>query len=88
MIIQIIPLIDLIAYGLVLTGIIIVLVGIWLMSRSSEKQSDDIKRESKAIIFIGPIPLVWGYSRRTQGILFIIALTLFLSWILWFYWLN
>jgi uncharacterized protein (TIGR00304 family) len=75
--------IEMLAYGIIIAGILVVILGIWFMFNSNEEQGTEVKRESKAIVFIGPIPLVWGYSRRTQGILFVIALTIFIIWILW-----
>ncbi|MHA2425631.1 MAG: TIGR00304 family membrane protein [Candidatus Thorarchaeota archaeon] len=83
MIAQVIPWLEMIAFGIIGAGIILVILGIWLMSRSTGRTSSEVKRESKGIVFIGPIPLVWGYSRRTQGILFIIAMIILIAWLVW-----
>ena len=74
--------IELFAYGIIIAGIVMVILGFVLSSRSNENTNEGVKRESKGIIFLGPIPLVWGYSRKTQGVLFVIALVVFLSWYL------
>ena len=82
MLTQTIPGIELFAYGIIITGVVLVILGLFLSSRFNEKVNEGVKRESKGIVFLGPIPLVWGYSRKTQGVLFVIALVVFLSWYL------
>ncbi len=48
---------------LVVIGIILVVVGFLLSStRSSDGQRG--QHESKGVLFIGPIPIVWGLGRR------------------------
>ena len=73
---------ELFAYGIIIAGVVLVFLGFVLSSRSNENANEGVKRESKGIVFLGPIPLVWGYSRKTQGALFVILLVVFLSWYL------
>ncbi|MCK5152097.1 MAG: DUF131 domain-containing protein [Candidatus Thorarchaeota archaeon] len=79
---QIISGIELFAYGIIIAGVVLVILSLLLSSRSNENANEGVKRESKGIVFLGPIPLVWGYSRKTQGALFVILLVVFLSWYL------
>ncbi|MFW9848694.1 MAG: DUF131 domain-containing protein [Candidatus Thorarchaeota archaeon] len=85
MIAQNIPQLEFIAYGIITLGIIIVLIGFFLMNRSAKNGESGTKMETKAIVFIGPIPLVWGFSRKTQGILCIVALAVLITWFLFFF---
>ncbi len=85
MIAQNIPQLEFIAYGIIISGIVIVLIGFFLMNKSAKSQESSNKMETKAIVFIGPIPLVWGFSRRTQGILFILALAVVILWFIFFF---
>ena len=73
--------IEMVAYGIIIAGVLLVIIGFWFMFNSKGERTSEVKHESKAIVFIGPIPLVWGYSRRTQVILFLIALSIFVIWL-------
>jgi uncharacterized protein (TIGR00304 family) len=48
-----------------------------MMMRSSF-DGVETKRESKGIILLGPIPIVWGYGKQVWVIAAIIAIVLFL----------
>ncbi|MHA2397252.1 MAG: TIGR00304 family membrane protein [Candidatus Thorarchaeota archaeon] len=49
----------------------------------SNYESAEQQRESKGVILLGPIPIVWGYGKRGWIIAAIVAITLFLIVILW-----
>ncbi|MDF1540931.1 MAG: DUF131 domain-containing protein, partial [Candidatus Thorarchaeota archaeon] len=71
-----------VAVGMVIVGFILVAFGILQKFKETENSGDSSERTSKGIVFIGPIPIAWGFSRRTQGILFIVALSLVIIWLL------
>ncbi len=48
------------------------------MLMSSDFGDTEQRRESKGIILLGPIPIVWGYGKKVWIIAAIVALTLFL----------
>ena len=67
-----------------MVGLVLIIIG--LLSAMTKGIGDDAvgKRDTKAIVFLGPIPLVWGYSRRMQLILAIFAVAIFFVCILYF----
>jgi uncharacterized membrane protein len=56
---------DLIAWALVIVGIIIIISGIASAVMDSHTEVGEQRRESKGIILLGPIPIVWGYGKKT-----------------------
>jgi uncharacterized protein (TIGR00304 family) len=75
--------IDLLAWTLIILGSIIIISGIASMFMRSDYQSIEERRESKGVILLGPIPIVWGYGKRTWVIAAFVAITLFLIVFLW-----
>jgi uncharacterized membrane protein len=75
---------NLIAWALIILGTIIILSGLASILFRSEIDGVDSRRESKGIILLGPIPIVWGYGRKAWIIAAIIAITLFLIVLIWF----
>ena len=74
---------DLIAWALIIIGSIIILFGIFsMLTRVSNKNLEE-RKESKGIILLGPIPIVWGFGRKVWIVAAILAITLFLIAILW-----
>jgi uncharacterized membrane protein len=65
-----------IALMIILAGILLIILGFLLSSRRAEGGETSVRR-TRAIVFIGPIPLVWGFSRRTQVFLALIAIMIF-----------
>lgn len=65
-----------IALLIILAGILLIVFGFLLSSRGVEQNETSV-RKTRAIVFIGPIPLVWGFSRRTQAFLALIAILIF-----------
>ena len=53
------------------------------MMMRSNIEGVEQRRESKGIILLGPIPIVWGYGKRVWVIAAIIAIILFLVAIYW-----
>lgn len=62
---------------LLLIGIILIIAALLSMSVES-KGENQIRRESKGVVLLGPIPIVWGYGRRGWIVAAIIALSLFI----------
>jgi uncharacterized membrane protein len=75
--------IDLLAWALIIIGSIIIISGIASMVMRSDNGSVEQRRESKGVILLGPIPIVWGYGKKTWIIAAFVAITLFLIVFLW-----
>lgn len=69
---------DLLAWMLIIGGVIIIISGIASMLMGSDFGGAEQRRESKGIILLGPIPIVWGYGKKVWIIAAIVALALFL----------
>ncbi len=69
-----------IALLIILAGILLIVLGFLLSSRGVEQNETSV-RKTRAIVFIGPIPLVWGFSRRTQALLALIAILIFAAFL-------
>ena len=67
-------------------GLILIIIGIILIILSSIRMISRGKGESAGLILIGPIPIIWGTSRKIFAITTLItALIIFIiliSWIL------
>ncbi len=74
---------DLIAWALIIIGSVIIISGIVSMLMRSDIVNTEERGESKGIILLGPIPIVWGYGKRVWIIAAIIAISIFLVVILW-----
>lgn len=70
----------LIGWLLILAGLVLIVIG-FAMRISSWDNGKDIKTESKGVILLGPIPIVWGFGRIGWIIAAVVALGLFL--VLW-----
>lgn len=70
-----------IAYLLIIAGIIAILIGI-ISIVLSHRRNPSTSIESKGIILLGPIPIIWGYGKRVQFVLIIIGVVLVLTWYL------
>ncbi|MFW9974687.1 MAG: DUF131 domain-containing protein [Candidatus Thorarchaeota archaeon] len=69
--------IDFVAWTLIIIGSLIILSGIVSMLKHSDSEIVGQKRESKGIILLGPIPIVWGYGKKTWIAAAIVAIALF-----------
>lgn len=74
---------EIVAWVLIILGAIIIISGIASMMMRSNIEGVEQRRESKGIILLGPIPIVWGYGKRVWVIAAIIAIILFLVAIYW-----
>lgn len=64
-------------------GIVLIAIGALLVSRDTPDESK-ARTESKGVIFIGPIPIVWGLGRRGWMVAGLIGIVLFLLWLVVF----
>lgn len=76
MLLQLVMTMQNIALMIILAGILLIILGFFLSSRRAGQNETSV-RKTRAIVFIGPIPLVWGFSRRTQAILALVAILIF-----------
>jgi len=67
---------------LLIIGIILVVVSI--ISAISEGDSHETHTQSKGVILLGPIPIVWGYGRRGWIIAGAVGIILCLVWVVFF----
>ncbi|MGD9397328.1 MAG: DUF131 domain-containing protein [Candidatus Thorarchaeota archaeon] len=74
---------DLIAWALIIIGCIIIFSGIASMVMRSDIEGVEKRRESKGVILLGPIPIVWGFGKRGWIIAAVVAITLFLIVFFW-----
>lgn len=65
-------------------GIILVCFYTISAARDSSFEDTETHTQSKGIIFLGPIPIVWGYGKKGWMIAGIIAIILLFLWIVFF----
>ncbi|MHA1637556.1 MAG: TIGR00304 family membrane protein [Candidatus Thorarchaeota archaeon] len=70
-----------IAYFLIIAGIVAILIGVASIV-ISHRRDPATSIESKGIILLGPIPIIWGYGKKVQIALIIIGIALVLTWYL------
>ena len=72
--------------GWILLFIGMVLVCLYALSGILESKSGntDTKTQSKGIIFLGPIPIVWGYGKKGWIIAGFLAVVFLLVWVVFF----
>ena len=75
---------DLLAWALIILGSILIFSGIASMLIRSDIVGVEQKRESKGIILLGPIPIIWGYGKKTWILVAFVAIVLFLIVFIWF----
>ena len=75
--------INILAWALIIIGAIIVISGVISMIKRFHPETSTQRSETKGIILLGPIPIVWGYGKRVWAIAAIVAVSLFLLAILW-----
>lgn len=63
--------------ALLLLGIVIIFAA-FLSMTTRENEDQKVHSESKGILLLGPIPIVWGYGKRGWAIAAVIAISLFL----------
>jgi uncharacterized protein (TIGR00304 family) len=60
------------------TGFVISGIGFGLVLLSLKASSDELKRKATGIIFVGPIPLIFGGDRRFVTLLLVTAILIFI----------
>jgi uncharacterized membrane protein len=63
---------------LILAGMILIVVGL-VMRNSAPDNEREIRTESKGVMLLGPIPIVWGFGKTGWIIAAIVAIGLFLA---------
>ncbi|MHA1862691.1 MAG: TIGR00304 family membrane protein [Candidatus Thorarchaeota archaeon] len=66
---------------LLFAGIILVCLSVISASKKSDSEDYETGTQSKGVIFLGPIPIVWGYGRRGWMTAGAIGIILLLVWI-------
>ncbi len=77
---QISGLFGIIGLSLVVLGIVVILLGVAFVMRQSSQGNTEVRRESKGIILLGPIPIVWGYGKKGWAVAIIMGIMLVLVW--------
>ena len=70
--------------GFLILGAGIVLILFGFLAAQRETSTEEIRSESKGVILIGPIPIVWGFGRRGWLVAGIIGVILILIWVFGF----
>ncbi|MEM0363591.1 MAG: TIGR00304 family protein [Sulfolobaceae archaeon] len=78
---------DLIEIGflLIFIGIIVLLVGMMYEASKSSSSKDRERTQVGGVIFIGPIPIIFGSSKNIAKWMIIAAIILFILMIVFFY---
>ncbi|MFW9886915.1 MAG: DUF131 domain-containing protein [Candidatus Thorarchaeota archaeon] len=63
-------------------GILLILAG--CLAKQRESPPEEVRRGSKGVILIGPIPIVWGFGKRGWLVAGAIGVILVLIWIIGF----
>lgn len=66
---------------IIVVGIILIMIG--MMSINGESESP--RRESKGVVLLGPIPIIWGFGKRNRQIMLILVITVVLIFVLLFF---
>ncbi len=69
---------------LLFIGILLVCLSVISASKDSESEDNETRIESKGIIFLGPIPIIWGYGKKGWMIAGAIGISFLLIWIVFF----
>ena len=72
-----------IGWFLVIGGILLIFLALILSFQHNDDETSQLRTESKGIIFLGPIPIVWGYGKKTRlvSVIGIIAILLFIVFV-------
>jgi uncharacterized membrane protein len=77
-VIQVFNTLQLLGFVILGLGILLILAGCFAMRR--ESPPEQARLESKGVILIGPIPVVWGFGRRGWFLAGAIGVILLLIW--------
>ncbi|MFX0108723.1 MAG: DUF131 domain-containing protein [Candidatus Hodarchaeota archaeon] len=78
------PFLQFIGLGAVVIGILLIIVGYLLSREENASPEFQTKRESKGVILVGPIPIVWGFGRTGWIIAAAVAIILFAAVVILF----
>jgi uncharacterized protein (TIGR00304 family) len=69
---------------LIIAGIVLIILGTihWFSSSNLEQP---VKKESKGVILIGPIPIVWGFGTKGKIVAIVLFLVVITIWIILFF---
>ncbi|MFW9968098.1 MAG: DUF131 domain-containing protein [Candidatus Thorarchaeota archaeon] len=79
--IQMIETLQMIGFLILGLGIVLIIAGCVAGQRGASQSHGEVQRESKGMVLIGPIPIVWGFGRRgwlAAGAIGIIILVLWI----------
>lgn len=68
-------------FFILVIGIIMIIVGIVNALITSWSTEEAQERESKGVIFLGPIPIVWGFGKKGWAVAGTIGVVLILIWV-------
>jgi uncharacterized membrane protein len=77
-----VPLLQYLGWILLIIGITLVIAAV--ISAKREAVSNETGTQSKGVILLGVIPIVWGYGRKGWMITGVIGIILCLVWIILF----
>jgi len=69
---------------LIILGILFVCLYAFSTMGESTSEDSETQTQSKGIIFLGPIPIVWGYGKKGWMVAGAIGIILLLLWIIFF----
>jgi uncharacterized membrane protein len=71
-------------FMLIFLGIIVVVIGFAMFACQHGGKESVSGRRSQGVILIGPIPIAWGVSPRTYRYIVVIAVAVFIFWLVLF----
>jgi uncharacterized membrane protein len=66
-------------------GILLIVAGCVAAGKEAKQSDEGVRSESKGMILIGPIPIVWGFGRKGWLIAGAIGVIIIIVWILWWF---
>lgn len=77
-------LIESVGWFLVIGGVLLIFLAIILSFSRTDDEATQLRTESKGIIFLGPIPIVWGYGKKTRviSVIGMVAIVLFIVFVI------
>jgi uncharacterized protein (TIGR00304 family) len=80
--IQMIDTLQMLGFLILGLGILLIIAGCVAGQRESSQSHDEVQRESKGVVLIGPIPIVWGFGRRGWFVAGTIGVIILILWIM------
>ncbi|MHA2133338.1 MAG: TIGR00304 family membrane protein [Candidatus Thorarchaeota archaeon] len=63
-------------------GLILVILALFFTGQQRPLTDENGKSETRGVILIGPIPIVWGFGSRGRQIATALCLIVILSWVI------